>query len=433
MTNKIYITYDRNETVTFSFWKQFFLMSGVWVIGNKIEDTGKKDDQEKIDSGYLHLYLLSKSNLSVIKENIVKDNVFYFMNLRHYNGNNLYQCRKDILTYDWKKQYTFINALEKITCEKYRKLIKIYINNSLWLSIWLYFEVAYEKKTEWDDWILKNVKDAIRSLAKFEEKNTEAENLWNYKFMHLYCDYLETAIESRDVEERTEKVRVLLQKVMSLSMERGWQPALCDLCAAISDLSPLENKKAVVYYKELLEYEESPEILYKIGKIYEKKYGDIEMAMRYYKLANINNKYYRAKYKIASYYEKKGDWKHALFLYENIMERIRNELKDNSYHSTTVYDVEYYEKSLIKIRNIFSQKILYDGHELDGLIKNIRNDISEISCLAKIIHCMRMMANRNAIIAGIDKDNGKKSEKKKENEFLKDIMGYIQERIDIYF
>ena len=25
MTNKIYITYDNNETVTYSFWKQFFL------------------------------------------------------------------------------------------------------------------------------------------------------------------------------------------------------------------------------------------------------------------------------------------------------------------------------------------------------------------------------------------------------------------------
>ena len=55
MTNKIYITYDNNETVTYSFWKQFFLMSGVWVIGNEIENT-KKHNLEAIKTECLHLY-----------------------------------------------------------------------------------------------------------------------------------------------------------------------------------------------------------------------------------------------------------------------------------------------------------------------------------------------------------------------------------------
>lgn len=57
MTNKIYITYDNNETVTYSFWKQFFLMSGVWVIGNEIENT-KKHNLEAIKTECLHLSLI---------------------------------------------------------------------------------------------------------------------------------------------------------------------------------------------------------------------------------------------------------------------------------------------------------------------------------------------------------------------------------------
>ena len=149
MTNKIYITYDNNETVTYSFWKQFFLMSGVWVIGNEIENT-KKHNLEAIKTECLHLYFLSKQNLPVIKDSKIKDNVFYFTNIKNCGSNALYKSRKDILPYDWKKKDTFINALDKITFKKkenYSNLLETYIGNSLWLSTWLYFELAYEGLT----------------------------------------------------------------------------------------------------------------------------------------------------------------------------------------------------------------------------------------------------------------------------------------------
>lgn len=436
MVNKIYISYDNNEIVTFSFWKQFFLMSGIWVIGNEIEDI-EKDNFEEMGSEYLHLYLLSKTSLPIIKRSILKDNVFYFIHIRHYKDDKLYQSRKDVLVYDWRKRSTFIYAIEQIISEEYenyRNLLNIYINNSLWLSSWLYFELAYEEKTEWDAWILKNSIRAIKSLRKFRDKNAKVKNLWNYKFMNLYCDYLNTAIEDRNLENRKIKVQNLLQKANLLSSERGWKPALCDLCAKISMLSPLENKVSILYYGEIPDYEEEAEILYKIGKVYEKNYGDIEKAMKYYRLADEDNKYYRAKYKIASYYEKKGEWKQALFLYENIMEQIRHRLKSRFYYSITVYDVEYYEKTLIKTESIFQQKFLYSGHELENLIENVKTNMSEFSCLTKMIHCMRMMSDRNSIMTDIDRrDDDKKSENQREADFLKNIMEYVQKRIDSYF
>lgn len=434
MTEKIYITYDNNETVTYSFWKQFFLMSGVWVIGNKYENT-EKDILEKIEAESLHLYLLSNRNLSIIKKNTIKDNVFYLMNARHYGDDALYQHRKDILAYDWRKQFTFIDALNKIICEEnvdYGKLLSIYINNNLWMSTWLFFELAHDQKTEWDAWILKNSEASIKSLKKFKGKNVKVKNLWNYEFMNLYCKYLKLAVKSRNPEERKVEVNQLLQEVNLLSEKNGWKPALCKLCAAICDLSPLENKKAVVYYKEILEYEKTPEILYKLGRIYEKIYGDIEIAKKYYELADEGEKCYRARYKMASYYETRGDWKHALFLYESIMEQFKNELSNLFYYSITVYDVEYYEKILIKIRDIFQQKFSYKGQELDNLIETIKNNIVDFSRLRKMIHCMRQMSNKISVLINIDK-NSKNSEKQRENDFLKNVMSYVQKRIDIYF
>lgn len=434
MTNKIYITYDNKETVTYSFWKHFFLMSGVWVIGNEIENV-EEDTLEKIGTEYLHLYLLSNKNISLIKERNVRNNVFYFMNERHYKNDIIYQYREDVLSYDWKKQYTFVNVLNQITYKEnvnYSRLLNIYINNSLWMSTWLYFELAYDEMTEWDDWIIKNSKASIRALNEFKINNIKAENLWNYEFMNLYCHYLKTAIEIKSTEERKEEVKQLLKNADLLSKKNGWQPALCKLCAEISDLSPLENKNAIAYYKEILEYEKNQEILYKIGKIYEKNYGDIEMAKSYYELADEDQKCYRAGYKIASYYETNGLWKRALFLYENIMEYLKNRLMTPFYHSVTVYDVEYYEKILMKIQNIFQKKLLYSGQELDDLIENIKIKIVDISGLKKMIHCMRKMSNANSVLRGIDGDD-KKSEKQREIEFLKKILVYVQKRIDAYF
>lgn len=428
MTNKIYITYDNNETVTYSFWKQFFLMSGVWVIGNEIENT-KKHNLEAIKTECLHLYFLSKQNLPVIKDSKIKDNVFYFTNIKNCGSNALYKSRKDILPYDWKKKDTFINALDKITFKKkenYSNLLETYIGNSLWLSTWLYFELAYEGLTEWDTWILNNSKTSIGDLKNYLDKlekkvKVKKSNSWNYKFMYLYCKYLETAIENRNPEERKEKVEDLFKDVNKLSLEYGWQPALCELCALIADLSPLKNKMAVLYYKEILENERNPEILYKLGKVYEKKYGDIEKAIKYYELADEAKTHYRARYKIGSYYEKRGEWKKAIIIYESIFEQLKNKTGKHLYNSTTTYDFEYYEKIMIKIRDIFRQKVAYKGNELDELINELKEKKVEYSHLEKMIHCMEKMSDTE------------KTEKEREHDFLENIMEHVQERIDLYY
>ena len=428
MTNKIYITYDNNETVTYSFWKQFFLMSGVWVIGNEIENT-KKHNLEAIKTECLHLYFLSKQNLPVIKDSRIKDNVFYFTNVKNCGSNALYKSRKDILPYDWKKKDTFINALDKITFKKkenYSNLLETYIGNSLWLSTWLYFELAYEGLTEWDTWILNNSKTSIGDLKNYLDKlekkvKVKKSNSWNYKFMYLYCKYLETAIENRNPEERKEKVEELFKDANKLSLEYGWQPALCELCALIADLSPLKNKIAVLYYKEIPEYERNPEMLYKLGKVYEKKYGDIEKAIKYYELADETKTHYRARYQIGSYYEKRGAWKKAIIFYESIFEQLKNKTGKHLYNSTTTYDFEYYEKIMIKIRDIFRQKVAYKGKELDELIDELKEKKVEYSHLEKMIHCMGKMSDTE------------KTEKEREHDFLENIMEYVQKRIDLYY
>lgn len=239
--------------------------------------------------------------------------------------------------------------------------------------------------------------------------------------MYLYCKYLETAIENRNPEERKEKVEDLFKDVNKLSLEYGWQPALCELCALIADLSPLKNKMAVLYYKEILENERNPEILYKLGKVYEKKYGDIEKAIKYYELADEAKTHYRARYKIGSYYEKRGEWKKAIIIYESIFEQLKNKTGKHLYNSTTTYDFEYYEKIMIKIRDIFRQKVAYKGNELDELINELKEKKVEYSHLEKMIHCMGKMSDTE------------KTEKEREHDFLENIMEHVQERIDLYY
>lgn len=435
MTNKIYITYDNNETITYSFWKQFFLMCGVWVIGNEIENANNHN-LEAIKTEGLHLYFLSKQNLPIIKNSEIKDNVFYFTNVRNCGSNALYKSRKDILSYDWKKKDTFINALDRITFKKkenYSNLLETYINNSLWMSTWIYFELAYEEPTKWDTWILNNSKTSIDDLDNLEKKvKVKKSNLWNYKFMNLYCKYLETATENRNPEERKENVHSLLKYANKLSLERGWQPALCELCALIADLSPLQNKIAVVYYREIPEDERNPEMLYKLGKVYEKKYGNIETAIKYYELADEMKTHYRARYKIGSYYEKRGEWKKAIAFYESIFEQLKNKTGKHLYNSTTIYDFEYYEKIMIKIRDLFRQKVAYNGNELDELIDELKEKKAEHSHLEKMIHCMEKMSNTEPALINTD-GNTEKTKKEREHDFLENIMEYVQKRIDLYY
>lgn len=437
MIKKIYITYDSNETVTYSFWKQFFLMSGVWVVGNKLENANKADFyNDQIDEYYLHLYLLAEKSLFVIEENDVKQNVFYFIDERNYVANPTYHDRTDVLMYNWKQQNTFIDAIKKIDFRediKYSKLLKIYIDTSLWLSTWLYFDLAYEKITEWDSWILDNSVMAIENLDILKKTHVSRADSWHYEFMDLYCCYIRTAIENREYEDRKTQVQLLLERGNLLALESGWQPALCNLCAAISSLSPLENKVAIVYYKGILEYDKNSQIMYNIGKIYEKVYGDIEMAVRYYTRADENGRYYRARYKIASYFEQKGEWKKALAIYESIFKALGEKFENPSFNSVTVYDIEYYIKVIIKIKNILTQKFSYSGDGMDRLIEEKKEKIVNLSHLIRMVYCMRQMANKSSVKINIDKNSMQKGEWQRTLEFLKDILKHVQRRIDLYF
>lgn len=96
---------------------------------------------------------------------------------------------------------------------------------------------------------------------------------------------------------------------------------------------------AVLYYKEILENERNPEILYKLGKVYEKKYGDIEKAIKYYELADEAKTHYRARYKIGSYYEKRGEMEKGNNLFMKVFLNNLKTKQENIYIiATTTYE-----------------------------------------------------------------------------------------------
>lgn len=431
MVTRIYITYDDSEAITYSFLKQFFLMTGVWVTGKKMENI-EVNDMEKGEMKYIHLYLVSKKNLNIIKERRVRDNVFYLTKHIFYND-EIYKNRKDILIYNWNNKTTFVDALNKIEefkSESYGDLLKIYMKCNLWMVSWIYFEIAYEEKTEWSDWIFENCQKTINELHKSVKLGNIGNNIWKYKFMHLYCEFLMAAIEKQNGGYIN--VEKFLNSARELADIIGWQMALCNLCALISALSPLENKIALIYYKEILVYEESSEVLYKIGKIYEKNYGNIDMAVNYYKQATEINEYYRAEYKIASYHEQKGDWKQAIHLYDKIYIYLIERLMSNSYYSITVCDVEYLMKTLAKIRNIYKQKVAYNGNGFDKIFTNVRGKMITYSRLKNMVHCMHIISNKKSLKPIVDKNNTLKTNKQIEEEILRSIVSYVQRKIDLY-
>ena len=78
-------------------------------------------------------------------------------------------------------------------------------------------------------------------------------------------------------------------------------------------------------------------------------------------------------------------------------------------------------KIMIKIRDIFRQKVAYKGNELDELINELKEKKVEYSHLEKMIHCMGKMSDTE------------KTEKEREHDFLENIMEHVQERIDLYY
>ena len=181
------------------------------------------------------------------------------------------------------------------------------------------------------------------------------------------------------------------------------------MTAKICELSPVEQKFSVIYYQKMIEemgcY--NSEIYYELAHIYEKIYGNIKEAMRYYqKIHEMNGEYYRAEYKLALEKENRGELMEALLHYQHIFNITFNE---RSRH-ISAKNIEYYSKALWGIIRILNEKDV--AEKLIGLF---RKDIEELkktnmteTQLEKIVYLMFAPDNRELLEVELDKEMHRK-------------------------
>ena len=100
---------------------------------------------------------------------------------------------------------------------------------------------------------------------------------WYYQYASLYCEYLQYGVD-RDAITRMRWSESLLEKCSGLAVTSGWSMALSLLAGRISLFTSTQNKNAGSYFKNILRYDVQAELLYEVGHIYEKAYGDKKRA-----------------------------------------------------------------------------------------------------------------------------------------------------------
>ena len=368
---RIYISYSAGASVEFCFWKYFFQTCGIWITPKIIKKNWHLDEIQTP-----HLIILDSSDEDKINSQMY-DNVVYCVRKSSKAG----QRRKDVIKVVWWNQFyhDVLNHLFKNNrnLKEWHILLNIYNGNEnkvsnevqqegLWGANWLFHEMGTSAET-WDNEIKSTVIKTVRMLQCY--KGTMG-NFWNYQYMLLYCDYLLCGVNRSQISQ-IYTCKELLERCEEFAQEKGWFPILHVLAAKIAVLVPTENKYAVSYLKNAVEYEEQADLLYEIGHVYEKAYGDRAKAMQYYLEANMCDlDYYRAVYKLAIEFENNNRWIMAMEKYKEIQEIIYNMRVGNS---ISVRELEYEYKTCRRIVQICKKKL-----EASEMEENYQQRINEL-------------------------------------------------------
>lgn len=390
MINKIFVSYSDSEKITWCFWKLFFQFCGIWVSEKRLEEC----ELDNVQDAYL--VIVGNSDKDKIKAKEEKD-IFYIV--KKNATLSKYKRRADAAEVDWLSgnTHSFQKAISFLFAGKeemgqIKKILELFNRNEFWGNLWLFQELAVKDKSCFDQCIVVSCEQMLESLHK---QKPEGDG-WHLEYAKLYCEYMKICSGIRRLTERTTACRELIKKCEQLSMKNGWQPSLCMIMAKIQELSPAEGKFSLGFYKEALQYESKPEILYDIGHIYETMFGDEMRAEEYYiKSVQMDKNFYRGLYKIAFFSEKRGDWKRALNYYGTIESLLQKEEKPIS-----IYKTMYLYKTQRRLLAIF-QKFFAVETLVKGYSKNIeefpKKKIMENSELDNLFHCMFGNSNEKRI------------------------------------
>lgn len=386
---RIWIYYSSSEKYSLCFWSCFFEACGIWVSEKPIDQFIRQETKDPI------MFLVGNEGREITKQMANSPYVFI--------GSKTCQKKSKALILKSLFGDTEISA-------NLSKLLDIFEKQKLWGGMWLFKEIAQKGKSRFDKRIVE-----IASKTRKKINDNGLTNDPHAEFMSLYCKYMICGSDVRESLKRAEFSQQLLRECSVLAgndIERS--PVFYMLAGKICSLSPTINKIATFYYKDALEFETKPEVLYEIGNIYEKNYGNNDNAMEYYQRANsVEGTYFRSIYKRAYNMEMTGNWNMALKYYHQIIS-----LLSNCSPYISIFEVLYPFKAKVRILMIY-RKYISNKRVIDSYFENIKeflNLIESRDWFEELVHHMFGTNQEKRI-----NENLKKEILEKFNEFYSEI------------
>lgn len=389
--NRLTLVYSLTENVLFCFWKYYLQACGFWVSERCIET----DDIQNM--GERTLYLYNYSFAPDVMARPIDKRKFYIIYSRNGKKEDIkkFHHRKDCIYFrNWYKPpwNQFKNAVlwfledEQEEAKALCSLMDNFTKNKLWKALWLAQEVISSGE------IQKRWNEEITRICYLTIENVKNWQCYHSRYMSLYCEYVVNLINARSlVLEENAVFQLLLKCKELLDFREVESRTVIDIfMAKICSSSRLYGSLSIQYYENVLKNEKNGKLLYSMGYAYEKKCGDWNKAITYYKQAELYDKNcYKARYKLANQAELERRWLDAYEYYEQIEEYLLNQMQ---YDQISVENIEYLYKTWNRLM-IINRDVAYNSR--NSMI--YENKIYKLYSLVldkhqkgfgKLVHCM---------------------------------------------
>lgn len=385
----ILLAYGGQETVTSSILEYFFKSCGIWVEKTKYEDNQKAhgrtlclsilNPEEIVNYRYAGVL----GHVCLVTGEILSD----YCNIISQQEENSYEKVIRILL-GTESELVYLN-----------RLFEIYMKNNLWEAAWLYEEFAKENVKRWDGIITATCRRVLDSIDK--EFPRQCDNMY-VQYLRFYCRWIQCGAGYRTLSTRLLESKRLLEDFIPFADRYGDDEMVLHLEGRICELSAVENKQAVFFYRRAAKRGGYSDFLYDVGHSFEKVYGDDDRAILFYKKAYLKDRdNYRALYKLALKEEIENKWTDAFNTYGMIEEQLSGIVKTNreGMSAVSVKEIDYlyktYKRLLHIYRQIFGCGVVENSYTTR--IKGIEEELLHGRCFYKLAEYMQGQERREEI------------------------------------
>lgn len=347
--NNINIICAEEQNDNFAFYCEFFKLCGFFVIKSINEKYNDSNDFQEADT-----------SLDLRK----KEYVWTAWDDKKYN------------------KISFINLLRRAIYEagleeyeELEELAEIYVDHHLMrINI---LERFYYKKKEYIDTCVSHLDSAISEMSEILDKR-DFQFKHHTQFFRLTCKLKVNIFLEQSGGEKEYPTAQLINEALAIDDKNSLFDQKFVLAAMIAD----KEKKYQDMQREFLGAamrQTGPQkayVEYRLARYFEKISKDDESALKYYKSSYEKlERNYRAVYKIANLYSKKGENRTAVLFYQEVCRLIIQDVHSN-FAQLQPIQLEYLYKTYLKMYIIL---LLQKSHS--DVVKNIRFNIEKIKDL----------------------------------------------------